>query len=110
LITKGHAIIWAIGKALDGRFSDTEIVTVLAGIITVCVAVGTAFLLRSIVRERIFEEHAFCANCNAVDKDDENTCPFCDQMLHSPGSFFVTNFDDEIQLANRLGLILADEA
>ena len=110
LMTKGHGIVWAIRHTLGDRFSDTEVITALAGVVVASVAVALVFLLRNIVRERIFEQHAFCATCNVVDKDDERTCPVCKQPVHSQSSFFITHYSDEIQLANRLGLAFTDEA
>jgi hypothetical protein len=109
LVTRGHMFVRALMRTLDGRFTEIQIIGGLAVIACIVAAVATALLLRSMFRERLFEEHLFCPGCAAVDKDDDGSCPFCGGELLQRQSFFTTVYDDEIRLAQRIGLREAKE-
>src|SRR5438477_420195 len=70
-VTRGYHFVRAIVQAFDGKFTEAQIIGVLAIISLVVVAAAVALLLRSILRERLYERHIFCPACRAVDKDDE---------------------------------------
>ena len=110
VIVKAHFLIRWIVEGSNLRFSETEALAMIAVVVTASVAVGLVYILRGMNRERIFEEHHFCGRCTAVDKDDDGICPFCNQTLNHKQTFFVTVFDDEIQLASRFGLTPAKES
>ncbi len=104
LFTKGHGLVRLIIEALDGRFTEVEVVSGIVGLVVIAVSAGLIYVSRDMIRAPLFEEHYFCGACNAVDKDGDAVCPFCNQTLTSKATFFYTFYDDEVQLADRFGL------
>ena len=109
LFTHGHGFVRLVIAALDGRFREREVLAGMVMLVMVAVALGLICLLRGMIQAPVFEQHYFCGPCNAVDKDDDAICPFCNQTLKTKETFFFTLYDDEIQLADSFGLTPSKE-
>jgi hypothetical protein len=109
LFLKAHSLLRLVINAFDGSFTEKEVIVGIVISVTVAVSVVLIFILRGIIQRSIFEERYFCGPCNAIDKDDEGTCPFCNQPLKNKATFFFTLYEDEIQLTESFGLRPANE-
>lgn len=109
VFTKAHGLVRLLTDALDGHFTEREVITGIVFSVTVAIAAALIVLLRGMIQAPVFEQHYFCGPCNAVDKDDDGICPFCNQPLKNKETFFFTLYDDEIQLADSFGLTPANE-
>lgn len=90
LFTKGHGLTSLVIKVLENRFTEREVITGMGVLITAAVSTGLIYVIRGMIQAPVFEEHFFCGPCNAVDKDDDAICPFCNQALKTKETFFFT--------------------
>jgi hypothetical protein len=104
LLWKGHALMWAAEKAVQGGMTERTLHLVVgSGLVVVAVA-AVIFMLIQNYRECTPEEHLFCASCDAVDADDEGLCPVCGAVLGEFASFFYSSDADELKRLAKHGL------
>jgi hypothetical protein len=104
ILVEGHAILRFLEQFIPEGVSEVKLLACMIGSIVALATVVTLFAMRNMYHQCKYDEYLYCKDYDAVDCDENGSCPICAKPLANKAAFLFTMAKDEVKIIKRWGL------